>query len=71
MTDTAWSRSREYRSYKFYRDFYEANKDIKQRTQPKFGSDATPLAYWDCDYFAQDGWGTRRIVKWVCIGRLE
>lgn len=66
-------RSSQYRSYRFYRDFYEKHKNddekpARRRAAPQWG-EATPVPYWDCDAVAENGWGTRRIVNWICIGK--
>lgn len=72
-TDTAEARrSRDRHSYRFYRDFYEAHRDKKESRPPVTWGEATEaLPYWGCDAIAENGWGTRRIVKWVCIGSAE
>jgi hypothetical protein len=66
-------RSREHHSYRFYRDFYEEHKNKKERKPPSvtWGEATEALPYWGCDAITENGWGTRRIVKWVCIGSAE
>jgi hypothetical protein len=75
-TDTAEARrSRDRHSHRFYREFYEKHKDAVEQERPKrrfrlhaFEDEHSPLPYADCEAIAENGWGTRRIVKWVCIG---
>ena len=76
-TDIAEARRsrHERKSYRFYRDFYEKHKDEVERPQKRrarlhsFDDDHGPVPYWDCDMVGENGWGTRRIVRWVCVGK--
>jgi hypothetical protein len=71
IVSDADARSRDYRSYRFYRDFYERHRGEGPARRPQWGVQP-PLPYWDCDYSAVNLFGgQRRITRWICINPLE
>jgi hypothetical protein len=79
MTDTAAARrSREYRSYNFYRNFYEEHKDDDKKTERPRRRATLPWSEQPPVPFTAitgstvlDAWSGRRIIEWICPDRSD
>jgi len=76
VVSDADARSRDYRSYRFYRNFYEEHKN-KEAERPKRRArlpwgEQIRVPYIDCDSVSVNLFGgERRIIKWICINGEE
>jgi hypothetical protein len=82
MTDISEARrSRQYLSYKFYRNFYENHKDDKKVEKTEKRKKAIAVSAFDDELlppvpFQQyngstvlDAWSGRRVIEWLCGSR--